>query len=92
MSKRKTNIQARVEKIGESVTKLTKFGWMVMSPGREDHSNVYLTESTTRDYEFLYRLDILGLDSTSTGDQYTVYTKFKEKLQRSPQDSCQDVD
>ena len=52
--KRKTNIQARVGKIGESVVELTKFGWMVMSPGQEDHSNMYLTESTTRDYELLY--------------------------------------
>ena len=54
---------------------------MIISPGQENHSNVYLTQSTTHDYELLYQLDVLGLDNTSNGDQYTVYTKLIEKLQ-----------
>ena len=74
---------ARAGRIDEPVVKLAKFGRMVISPEQEDYSNMYLTESTTHDYGLLYRLDIHGLDNTSNGDQYTVYTKFKEKLQQS---------
>ena len=68
----------RIGKIGEPVVELAKFGWMIMSPGQESHSNVCLIQSTWHDYEHLYQLDALGLDNTSNADQYTVYTEFKE--------------
>ena len=35
-SKIKTNMPARIGKSGASVAELTKFGWMIMSPERED--------------------------------------------------------
>ena len=53
---------------------------MIMSPGQEDHSNVYLTQSTTHEYEQLYRLNVLGWGDTSDGGQRIVYTEFKEQL------------
>ena len=84
-SKIKTNIPARIGKTGEPAAELIKFGWKIMSPGQEDHSNVYLTQSTTYDYEQLYRLDVLGLGDTEDGDQHIVYTEFKEQLQWSTQ-------
>ena len=54
-SKINTNMSSRTGKTGEP------FGWMIMSPGQEDHSIVYLTQSTTHDYEQLYQVDVLGL-------------------------------
>ena len=78
-SKINTNMSARIGKTG------VPFGWMIMSPGQEDHSNVYLTQSTTHDYEQLYQLDVLGLAESSDGDQNIIYTEFKEQLQRSKQ-------
>ena len=84
-SKIKTNMPATIGKTGEPVAELTKFGWMIMSPQQEDHSNVYLTQPTTHDYEQLYRLDVLGLTDISDGDQNIVYTEFKEQLQQSTQ-------
>ena len=38
----KINMSARIGKTGEPVAELTQFGWMIMLPGQEDHSNVYL--------------------------------------------------
>ena len=84
-SKIKTNMPARIGKTGEPVAELTKIGWMIMSTGQEDHFNVYLTQSITRDYEQLYQLDVLGLAETSYGDQNIVYTEFKKQLQRNTQ-------
>ena len=54
--KLKTTMPASIGKTGESVAELTKFGWMIMPPGQEDHSNMYLTQSTTHDYEQLHQL------------------------------------
>lgn len=59
------DMPARNGKIGKPVSELTKFGWMITSQGQGDHSNVYLTQSTTHDYEHLYQLHVLGLDNTS---------------------------
>ena len=36
----------RIGKIGKPVVELAKFGWMIMSPGQESHSNVCLIQST----------------------------------------------
>ena len=75
-SKIKTNMPAKIGKTGE----LAKFGWMIMPPGQEGHSNMYLTQSITHDYEQLYRLDVLGLVDISDRDQNIIYTEFKEQL------------
>ena len=69
VSKIKTNMPARIEKIAESVTEPSEFGWMFMSPGQEDYSNVYLAQSTTNDYEHLNQLKVLSLENTSNGDR-----------------------
>ena len=53
-SKIKTNMPARTGKTGEAVAELTKFGWMIILTGKENHSNVYLTQSTTHNYEQLF--------------------------------------
>ena len=53
-SKIKTNMPARTGKTGEAVAEPTKFGWMIILTGKENHSNVYLTQSTTHNYEQLF--------------------------------------
>ena len=53
-SKIKTNMPARTGKTGEAVAELTKFGWIIILTGKENHSNVYLTQSTTHNYEPLF--------------------------------------
>ena len=78
---------ASVPKIGEPgqpVAELTKFGWIIMSPGKEslDLTNVLLTQTLHVDYEELCRLDVLGLSDTPSNDQSSVYAEFKEQLVR----------
>ena len=72
-------------RIGEPVTELSKFGWIIMSSGQDGHRIIYLAQSTTHDYEQLYRLDVLGLVDTSDGEQHIIYIEFKEELQGSTQ-------
>ena len=56
-----------------------------MSPGKEvDLSNMFLTQTTTTDYEKLCKLDVLGLRDKASADQSDVYEEFKEQLIRSP--------
>ena len=78
-------MSARIGKTGEPMAELSQFGWMIMSPGQEDHSNVYLTQLSTHEHEQLYRLDGLALGDTEDGDQDIVYTELKGKLQQSAQ-------
>ena len=51
--------------------KLTKFGCIIMSPGKEplDMTSMLLTQTSHMDYEELWRLDVLGLSDTPTNDQ-----------------------
>lgn len=79
------NMPARIGKTDEPVAELTKFGWMIISPGKEDHSNVSLTQSTPHGYEQLYQPNVCGLGYTLDGDKHIVNIKFKEQLQRSTQ-------
>ena len=71
-------------RIGEPVTELCKFGWIIMSPGQGGHHIVYLTMNT-HDYEQLYRFDVLGIADTLDGDQHIIYIEFREQLQGSTQ-------
>ena len=71
------NMPARIGKTDEPVAELTKFGWMIISPGKEDHSNVSLTQSTPHGYEQLYQPNVCGLGYTLDGDKHIVNIKFK---------------
>ena len=62
---------------------LTSFAWTIMSPGAETNlSSVYLTRSSSTDYEELCSLDVLGLEDKPAGDQRAVYREFQEQLVR----------
>lgn len=85
-AKLKTSSVPRVGKPGEPVAELTSFGWTIMSPGAEtDLSSVYLTRSSSTDYEQLCSLDVLGLEDKPEGDQQAVYSEFQEQLVRHPE-------
>ena len=64
----------------------TRFGWAIMSPGSEtDLDSMFLAQTASNDYEELYRMDVLGLEDSPSGDQNVVYTEFLEQLTRSPE-------
>jgi hypothetical protein len=61
----------------ELVVEKTRFGWTMMSPGKEfDHSKMLLTQSSQSDYEDLCRLDVLGLEDKPQHDQYASMQNF----------------
>ena len=83
-AKLKTDTAPRIDKPGEPVAELTRFGWTIMSPGKEsvNVTNMLLTQISQVDYEDSYRLDVLGLEDKPMKDQSNVYDEFKEQLTR----------
>ena len=59
-AKLKTESAQKIGEPGEPVAELTKFGWVIMSPGKEplDITNMLLTKTSRVDYEELCRLDV----------------------------------
>ena len=85
-AKIKTHKTQRIGNMGQSLAEYTKFGWSLMSPSAEtDVNSMFLTQTSTTDYEMLCRLDVLGLEDTPTGNQNLVHAEFREQLQSSPE-------
>ena len=81
----KTRESQRTGAMGEPVAEYTRFGWTIMSPGKEtDLHSMFLAQTASNDYEELYRMDVLGLEDAPSGDQSVVYAEFREQLRRSP--------
>ena len=56
----KTETTPKIGQPGEPIGELTRLGWTIMSPGSEpDLTNMFLTQTSTVDYEALCRLDVL---------------------------------
>ena len=84
-AKIKTSARQKVGVPGDPVAELTKFGWILVSPGQGvDLSQMFLTQTSSVEYEELCRMDVLGLADMPVGDQEAVYEEFKEQLSRSP--------
>ena len=82
-TKIKTETAPLIGAANEPIAEKTKFGWTIISPGKEvDLSPMFLTQTSTVDYDNLCRLDVLGLTDCATGDQEEVYSEFKEQLRR----------
>ena len=47
---------------------------------------MFLAQTAQPDYEELCRMDILGLQDTSVGDQNVVHAEFLEQLKRDPKE------
>lgn len=85
-AKLKTKAAPRVGNPGEPVAELTSFGWTIMSPGAVTNlSSVFLTRSSSTDYEQLCSLNVLGLEGKPAFDQQAVYSEFKEQLVSHPE-------
>ena len=81
----KTETKPKLGRPNEPVAELTRFGWTILSPGKEiDLTQMLSTQTASPDYEQLCRLDVLGLKDSATGDQEIVYEEFKEQLTRNP--------
>lgn len=82
----KTETTPIIGKPGEPIAEWTCLGWTILSPGSEPNlTSMFLTQTSTVDYENLCRLDVLGLQDHSVGDQDLVYEEFKEQLLRDPE-------
>lgn len=56
----------------------------MMSAGKEAHmGSVYLTRTSSTNYEQLCNLNVLGLQDRPDGDQQAVYDNFEEQLRHS---------
>ena len=81
----KTETKPKLGRPNEPVAELTRFGWTILSPGKEiDLTQMLSTQTASPDYEQFCRLDVLGLKDSATGDQEIVYEEFKEQLTRNP--------
>ena len=83
-AKLKTEKPPRVGLPGQPVAKFTRYGWTIMSPGKEpiDVSSMLLAQTSQADYEELCRIDVLGLEDRSINCDSDVYEEFKEQLTR----------
>ena len=82
-TKIKTETAPLIGTANEPIAEKTRFGWTIISPGKEgDLSPMFLTQTSTVDYDNLCRLDVLGLADCATGGQDEVYSEFKEQLSR----------
>ena len=82
----KTETRPRIGQENDPIAELTKFGWFLMSPGKEFDKNIMLlTQTSQTDFEELCRLDVLGLRDMPDHDQSLVFDEFKERLTRSPE-------
>ena len=79
-----------VGKIGEHFAKLTKVGWVMMSPGTEsDVVSALYAQTSVNDYEKLCSTDILGLEESHYNQNEFVFEKFRKQLSRSKEGWCQ---
>ena len=83
-AKLKTETAPKIGQVGKPIAELTRFGWTIISPGKErvDLSAMLLCQTSQVDYEQLYRPDVLRVADTAPNDQGDVYAKFKEQLVR----------
>ena len=82
-AKIKTEKSPRIGKIGKTFAKLSKMGWIMMSPDREsDVVNALYTQTSVSDYKKLCGTDILGLEESHYNYDKFVFEKFEKQLNR----------
>ena len=65
---------------GETGVELTKLGWVVLSPGKENApTNILFTKTSLHDYENLCSLDCLGIEEKHEKNNDFVYGEFKKQ-------------
>ena len=84
-TKIKTPERARIGLPGEPIAELTKLGWYIISPGKEnDIANILFSQTSIHDYDKLCSLDCLGVSEKQDKPDDYVYEKFREQLGRGP--------
>ena len=79
----KTETAPRIGALNEPVAEKTKLGWTIISSGKEvDLTLMFMTQTSSLEYQTLCRLDVLGIEDIASGDQDEVYSEFKEQLKR----------
>ena len=82
----KTRKPQRTGATSQPVAELTRFGWTIISAGKEASlEKMFLTQTAIGDYEQLCRMDVLGLADTPSGDEGVVHTEFLEGLRQDPE-------
>ena len=67
----KTETRPRIGQENAPISELTKFGWFIMSPGKEFDRNVMLlTQTSQTEYEELCKLDVLGPKRSKSGSGF----------------------
>ena len=83
-TKIKTQERPRVGLPGEPIAELTKFGWVIASPGEETGvTNMLFSKTLLHDYEKLCSLDCVGTEDRRDDSNY-VYEEFQKQLGRGP--------
>ena len=84
-TKIKTPERARIGLPGEPIAELTKLGWYIISPGKEnDIANILFSQTSIHDYEKLCSLDCLGVSEKQDKPDGYVYDKFREQFGCGP--------
>ena len=80
-TKIKIQEKARVRKPGEPISKLTKLGLVVISPGQETSvTKILLSKTSIHNYENLCNLDVLGVKDKLSNRDGKIYDKFQTQL------------
>lgn len=59
VSKSKTTVKQRIGRIGEPVAEYTRFGWVITSTGKDSFKSIFMTRTSSGDYERLCQTDVL---------------------------------
>ena len=80
-TKIKIQEKARVRKPGEPISKLTKLGLVVISPGQEiSVTKILLSKTSIHNYENLCNLDVLGVKDKLSNRDGKIYDEFQTQL------------
>ena len=65
----------------EPIAELTKLGWIILLPGKENSlSNILFTKTSLHDYENLCSLDCLGIEEEDEKNNEFVYREFRKQV------------
>ena len=80
-TKIKTQKRPRVGLPGEPIAEITKLGWVILSPGKENTStNIFFTKTSLHDCEKLYSLDCFGIEEKHQKNNEFVYGEFRKQI------------
>ena len=69
---------------GEPIAELTKFGWVIVSPGQETGvTNMLFSKTSSHDYEKLCSWDCLGIEERRDDSNY-VFEEFQKQSRHGP--------